>query len=38
MQVDKKTLVELRNATFAGFADCRDALIATNNNFDEAVK
>lgn len=38
MQVDKKLLVELRNATFAGFADCRDALIATNNDFNEAVK
>ncbi len=38
MQVDKKLLVELRKATFAGFKDCQDALIATENNFDEAVK
>lgn len=38
MEVDKKILVQLRNATFAGFADCRDALLATQNDFDAAVK
>ena len=38
MEVDKKVLVQLRNATFAGFADCRDALLATKNDFDAAVK
>lgn len=38
MQIDKKLLLELRNATFAGFADCRDALVATGGDFDKAVK